>query len=157
AELISERPEYRFDADRLFAEATKFATILHGGIGDVNSPHENSSSRIDFGATVQASFNGSIELLVRALTRLEGEGYALIVTSDTPSEQRRLEELIGETVARLRDDLSGLAAGPNAGDRLRLNGLSAQSLHGGFIFPSPRIAVFTEHEIFGRLKRRGLG
>jgi len=30
-----------------------------------------------------------------------------------------------------------------------------EALHSGFIFPPAKIAIFTEHEIFGRLKRRG--
>jgi len=34
--------------------------------------------------------------------------------------------------------------------------LLPEALHSGFIFPSARIAIFTEHEIFGRLKRRGI-
>lgn len=33
--------------------------------------------------------------------------------------------------------------------------LLAEALHFGFIYPSAKIAIFTEHEIFGRLKRRG--
>ncbi len=30
-----------------------------------------------------------------------------------------------------------------------------EAIHSGFIFPPAQIAIFTEHEIFGRLKRRG--
>jgi transcription-repair coupling factor (superfamily II helicase) len=30
-----------------------------------------------------------------------------------------------------------------------------EALHSGFIYPAAKIAIFTEHEIFGRLKRRG--
>jgi transcription-repair coupling factor (superfamily II helicase) len=33
--------------------------------------------------------------------------------------------------------------------------LLTEALHFGFIYPSAKIAIFTEHEIFGRLKRRG--
>ena len=33
--------------------------------------------------------------------------------------------------------------------------LLPEALHSGFIYPSAKIAIFTEHEIFGRLKRRG--
>jgi transcription-repair coupling factor (superfamily II helicase) len=30
-----------------------------------------------------------------------------------------------------------------------------EALHSGFMYPAAKIAIFTEHEIFGRLKRRG--
>jgi transcription-repair coupling factor (superfamily II helicase) len=30
-----------------------------------------------------------------------------------------------------------------------------ETLHSGFMYPAAKIAIFTEHEIFGRLKRRG--
>jgi transcription-repair coupling factor (superfamily II helicase) len=33
--------------------------------------------------------------------------------------------------------------------------LLPEALHSGFIYPAAKIAIFTEHEIFGRLKRRG--
>ena len=33
--------------------------------------------------------------------------------------------------------------------------LLPEALHSGFIYPQAKIAIFTEHEIFGRLKRRG--
>jgi transcription-repair coupling factor (superfamily II helicase) len=33
--------------------------------------------------------------------------------------------------------------------------LLSETLHSGFIYPPAHIALFTEHEIFGRLKRRG--
>src|SRR5262249_27035766 len=110
---------------------------------------------IDFGASPQPAFNGSVHLLIQSLNRLAGEGYTVHLSSDTREEQQRLEELIGEAAAP-SSGMAGVEGDTgDAVEELRARPVFlGQALHSGFVYPPARIAVFTEHEIFGRLKRR---
>ncbi|MGB2959746.1 MAG: transcription-repair coupling factor, partial [Bacteroidota bacterium] len=113
------------------------------------------SSRVDvdFRSAPQPAFNASVKLLRAALADLLRHQHAVIISCDSPSEQQRLKELLssieGETMepgsARLIDDAVDL-------ERLEF---SRETLHEGFVIPEGRLAFFTEHQIFNRLKRRG--
>lgn len=142
-----------------------FRRIVHSAIRTAGEP-----SMLEFGAASQPSFNGSIKALVQEIDRLNGAEFTVYLTCDTKQEADRLEELIDEELAQTPVS-EARPVSPSAGQahllqrRIRLGwkplaenhkpfALLAESLHSGFIFPSARLAVFTEHEIFGRLKRR---
>lgn len=110
---------------------------------------EASGVLIDIPAAPQPLFNGSIERLTDAMVTLASAGDTIWLTCDTKEEAVRLGELIEEVVT---SPSSG--AGKVAGSLAPV--FLAETLHSGFVFPGARVAVFTEHEIFGRLKRRGL-
>ena len=106
------------------------------------------AAAIDFGARRQQSFNGSIAALRGDMAALQEEGYAIYCTSDTNAELARLKDLLksfpgespGEQVAAV--------------DPARIR-FSLDALHGGFVLPGARLALYAEHQIFNRLKRRG--
>jgi len=146
-----------FTFDEVQGHATRHTLIINalfGGEGFGTSRHT-----IDFSSSSQPSFNGSINRLVETLARLTLEGYSVYLTSDTKQESERLSELIEEVVTAPEE-----RGEPQLEER---NSASAregeihptflfETAHSGFMIPSAKIAVFTEHEIFGRLKRRGL-
>ncbi len=106
---------------------------------------------IDFSSALQPSFNGSINALVANLEKLSAESYSVILMSDASSETKRLKELIDEVITSPDAEASG---------RHEISDIKpeflTETLHSGFLYPSAGIAIFTEHEIFNRLKRRGL-
>ena len=106
---------------------------------------------IDFGGRLQPAFNGSIAALRKDLASMQRQAYSVYFTSDTNAE-----------LARLRDLLNSFREGKGPGEPDEappvetgsLN-FTLEALHGGFVVPGARLAVYTEHQIFNRLKRRG--
>ena len=106
---------------------------------------------IDFGGKLQPAFNGSIAALRKDLAALQQQSYAVYFTSDTNAE-----------LARLRELLNSFPGGESPGETEEARPLetetfqfTVEALHGGFTIPGARLAVYTEHQIFSRLKRRG--
>lgn len=106
---------------------------------------------IDFKAKPQPSFNGSIAMLRRDLSSLQAAGYAIMVTADSQSEQARIKELLGAH----REPAPGETDASRTTLDIATLQFSGEALHGGFILPDPRVALYTEHQVFNRVKRRG--
>ncbi|MBI1803289.1 MAG: transcription-repair coupling factor [Ignavibacteriae bacterium] len=162
--------------------AGKYPLVINTVFGTGRSEIPNPKSQIDFGSISQPSFNGSVNNLVASLEAFLGEGYTVYLTSDTKEESQRLKELIEEVVTSPenseeerahhrpsfpfpigRGDVAdeagdrgeGQAHLPHLASHIQPEFLS-ETIHSGFTLPSAKLAVFTEHEIFGRLRRRGL-
>src|ERR1051326_1848417 len=137
---------------------------------------ERPKSEISFGSVSQPSFNGSINQLVETLGQLTADGYSIFLTSDTKEEAGRLGELIEEAgadperagISRAGEIVAIDEAEKPDPERLqpadeadiRHPGIHpvflTETVHSGFIDRPARIAVLTEHEIFSRIKRRGV-
>ncbi len=106
---------------------------------------------VDFGGRHQPAFNGSITALRNDLAALQRENYSVYLTSDTNAELARLRELLNSVPGVTA---SGDADGsPHPGTEN--TEFTLEALHSGFFLPGARLAVYTEHQIFNRLKRRG--
>ena len=92
------------------------------------------SRAIRFGAEEPGIFQGELTLLRRMVDRLGEEDYAIHMRCETQAQNNRLEEIFGEW-----SDLISFGLG---------------TLHHGFVFPAAGIALFNDHEIFSRKKRR---
>ena len=84
-------------------------------------------------AKPQPSFGRKLDLLRGELRRLTTLGYERIIVCDNRGQADRLEELLGD----------GLAS------------IEVGAVVAGFILPAAKLAVFTDHEIFARYRRRG--
>ncbi len=80
------------------------------------------------------SVTGSIDPLVRALRAFEREGTAAVVFSETPTQRDRIADLLGED-----EFLADLVVG---------------WMTEGFVWPDAKLAVLTDHQIFGRVLPR---
>lgn len=118
----------------------KFPHIIHSLL-------RSDAGTIDFSSTHQPSFNGSVKVLLQNISKLGSDNFRIYLTCDTKEEADRLHELIEEERTSPAFDLRP--------ETIQVQ-IVPETLHSGFVFPAARIAVFTEHEIFGRLKRRGL-
>ncbi len=128
---------------------------------------------IDLLSIAQPSFNGSVSALVQQLQKLTVDGYTIVLASDTKEESKRLEDLVEEVITQPEERVESniqyrtsnikVQNGFAENDEIdpHTNEIAVQystgSVHAGFVYPSAKLAVFTEHEIFGRLKRRGTG
>ncbi len=100
----------------------------------------------DAGARSQPAFNGSMQMMARDLAQRQAEGYRLILTCDSQSEMNRVRELLTTAATGLEDS-------PPL-DTARIE-FSLEALHEGFVLSEPRIALYTEHQAFSRIKRHG--
>ena len=108
---------------------------------------------IDFKSIPQPSFNGSVAVLRANIHNLQTEGIQVVISCDAQSELKRLKELLGGEEADWKERKQ--AEGPGAPIELDKITFIVHSLHEGFILPESQFAMYTEHQIFNRLKRRG--
>jgi len=162
---IEERETHAVNAigwDILERRAKSFPHIIHSIL-------KSAGDRvIDFNSTHQPSFNGSVKVLVQKISELDAQNFHVYLTCDGKEEADRLHELIEEEFSRpdvflteIPDDKSRFAnrlqrSTPQPQISYPASDILPETLHSGFIFPAAQIAVFTEHEVFGRLKRRRL-
>ncbi|MGD1043834.1 MAG: transcription-repair coupling factor [Bacteroidota bacterium] len=140
--------------------------------------NSQSNSRIDFYSHPQPPIAGSIKRLIEQVQKFSNQGNTVYLACDTKEEGERLDGLIEEEltapdelgsrsqkleVAHPESDGESQMLEDAEEDRIQNENntrpityqLLPEALHSGFIYPPATIAIFTEHEIFGRLKRRG--
>ena len=120
-------------------------------------------AEFDFGCRPQPSFNNSVAQLDRSIAALQASGTRVVLACDSPAEVARLKDLLASprspepeergsgSDSRMPEEETGTPAGSDIAAVTFLQ----HACHHGFILPAARIALFTEHEIFNRLKRRG--
>lgn len=98
---------------------------------------------VDLGGREPEAFQGSLKLFKEFAERFSShkisghsEPPALFFLCETPHQAHRLQDIFSE---------EGVAA-PNLT-------VAALGLHHGFIFPDSNLAVFTDHQFYGRIKR----
>jgi transcription-repair coupling factor (superfamily II helicase) len=87
---------------------------------------------ISLEARPQPSFGRKLDLLRGELRRLAELNYERVIVCDNRGQAERLEEILGDGVVSV----------------------DVGSITSGFVLPPARIAVFTDHEIFARYRRR---
>ncbi|MEW6510413.1 MAG: transcription-repair coupling factor [Bacteroidota bacterium] len=127
----------------VWSAITRFRSVT------VRSLAGGESGVIDFGSLPQPAFNGSIATLRQDIARLQEEKVDVAITCDSQAELSRLKELV-EALPEEAEETAGKAASAISPVKFAL-----EALHGGFILPEGRLAVYTEHQIFNRVKRRG--
>jgi transcription-repair coupling factor (superfamily II helicase) len=162
-ELVEEGYKDIFDWAAIDRRAGRFPQLVHSSL----TP-STAGSIIRFGSSPQPPFGGSVKRLLEEIRKLSGNDYAVYLACDTSQEEERLTELIEEELTAPErfseaDDKSGGGSFPNSSgtsssDSAPIAPISyrifMEALHSGFIYPPARIAVLTEHELFGRIKRR---
>ncbi|MBX2990763.1 MAG: transcription-repair coupling factor [Bacteroidetes bacterium] len=121
---------------------------------NISSLARSGLDAVDFGTLSQPSINGSVKVLRNHISDLQDKDYSVFVSSDTTAEQERLKDLLMQLEPLAENEERVLHETEHHLDVFRIE-FSLESLHGGFILPDERVAVFTEHQIFNRLKRRG--
>lgn len=119
-----------------FEERTRsFRRLVHARL-------EHAGADVDFGGSPQPLLNGSVRLLAEEIRRRHREGYVVVLASDTAEEKERLKQLLEEEWSQRGEEIVPIR-------------FTEDAVHEGFLYPPSRIAFFTEHQLFGRLKRRG--
>ena len=87
-----------------------------------------------FGAQPCRSFQGELSLLRPEIARLGQDGYTLHLMCETQGQRGRLQEIFAEWADGVAFELG--------------------TLRQGFVYPAAQLALFNDHEIFSRQKRR---
>jgi transcription-repair coupling factor (superfamily II helicase) len=114
-----------------------------------------SSGAIEFGARPQPSFNSSMQVLRQTLSRLQEQSYTIMLMCDGHGESSRLKDLLATASGEFGRGEHVEQEIPKSPLDIPALQFSTVALHQGFLVPWLRLAVFTEHQIFNRLKRRG--
>jgi transcription-repair coupling factor (superfamily II helicase) len=123
--------------------SSRFRQIDHTVIRTAPGKHQTIVN-----ARSQPSFQGSVNQLYRDLAEKYREGYVLYITGDGSEETERIRELI--------DEISNNHSVEETGEvsvRVPINYVS-ETFQRGFVLAESKLLCYTEHEIFGRLKRR---
>jgi transcription-repair coupling factor (superfamily II helicase) len=128
----------------------------------IHSAFQGSAAAIDFQSQSQPSVNGSVRILKEKAAEFSEQGFEVVITSDRQEELERIQDLIEEELPSARKEseedgeyVTDETGAEELGEFTALQLIySTDSFHSGFILPSAKIAVFTEHEIFNRIKAR---
>ncbi len=154
-ELSEEGIHDLFGWDDIEKNMQHFPRIIHSQI----SVPSADVAVIKFNSSPQPPTAGSVKRLIEHIRSYEEKKYSVYIDCDSKDETARLSELIEEELTS-PDGQSGVSRDESSGaERIDAHMPAYQfvmeGLHSGFVFHSAQVAVFTEHEIFGRLKRRG--
>lgn len=127
----------------------------------IHKPFQPSAAKINFQSHPQPSVNGSVKILREKITGFIQQDYDVVMTSDRKDELERLQSLLEEETdeEHLPVPEDFLQEPPPDRDLQRpIEGTrihySTESFHAGFVFEPAQIVLFTEHEVFNRIKAR---
>jgi len=128
---LTEKPDELFFRPEVVLEGLEGLPLVHH-----RGAAAATAGAINFGATAHEAFLGDIEQLAGRLRGYDRERVTSFIFCDRPSQVDRMGDLLDE-----RGGAEGFAR------------IGVAPLHAGFSWPEAGIAVFTDHEIFGRHKR----
>lgn len=151
-ELFHEGVENLATWESIDDQLKQFRTVVHSLLSQADHP-----AAINFSSLSQPPAQGSVKVLLRQLRELTAQGQDIVLVCDTRDEADRLRELLEEEVtAPASSDEAATGSQLTTGLSLPAYQLMTEALHLGFVFPAADLALLTEHQIFGRLKRRGM-
>lgn len=131
---LAERETGFWNADLLFERSRNYRTVTCRAL-------DSTATHVDFNAYPQPAFNSSTKALSDNAAKLSSEGYSVAIVCGAQDQAQRLKELLEEM---------SLDQSSSPGYHIFVG-----SLHNGFVFPEAKLALYTDHEIFGRYKRAG--
>ncbi|MDE7160897.1 MAG: transcription-repair coupling factor [Muribaculaceae bacterium] len=93
---------------------------------------------MSFDTVPQALYHKNFDLIADSFTRLEGEGYRILVLSDSAYQTQRLKSIFEDR-----------------GDDIRFTPVE-RTLHEGFSDSASKVCFFTDHQIFDRFHKYNL-
>ena len=129
---IIPEPEDIFENERFIGKIfRKYSTFfLSGSFQDFKEITE----KIEAPITSQSNMQGNLETLEIELSKKLNEGYRIFIQSDNTSQKKRMMDLLPQFEERI-DFCIGV-------------------LQNGFNLKDAKLAIFTDHEIFSRYKRK---
>ncbi len=109
---------------------------------------QGNENAIDFGSRTQPSFNANLKLIRKDIQKLSRDGYRTILMSESKDLTKRLSDLLDE-------EENTTPQPPPLSEEGEFVRFIEPSLAFGFQIPNEHVAIYTEHELFGRRRERG--
>ncbi len=93
-------------------------------------------ARIDFDCAPQTPYHKNFDLISESFTRLESEGYRILLLTDSPQQAERLRIIFEER-----------------GERIGFTPVVGATIAQGFIDWERKVCYFTDHQIFDRFHK----
>ncbi len=106
----------------------------------------SSASIIDFGSRTQPSFNANLKLIRKEIQRLSRDKFQTVLMSESKDLTKRLRDLMDDEGSEVEEAEHALNSTLQ---------FIEPSLAFGFQIPDAHLAIYTEHELFGRRRERG--
>lgn len=142
--FLIDEPDLIFKENlEIFYKTTRFERTFFSGFPLIKSESINTADKekiteVYIDSKSQPSFNSNIKLLSSSLNELINENYMIFITCSDEYQVKRTRELIEDTLPK--DESANISYLEN-------------SFHEGFLLPSVKIAVYTEHQFFSRFYR----
>jgi len=111
-------------------------SIIHYPSSIIHSPLSIIHSPLSLHADPSPFFNSDLQILEEHINSLTQSGYTIFIQNENEAQKNRMIQLLGESANKVH--------------------LTIGVLHKGFIFHDIKVAVFTDHEIFKRVKHKKL-
>jgi transcription-repair coupling factor (superfamily II helicase) len=89
---------------------------------------------LDIPIISQSLYHNNLALFEENLKKQISEGFRIFIQSDNKSQSKRMQDILGELADNIHFSIGGFQK--------------------GFIIQNPKIAIYTDHEIFDRYKKR---
>lgn len=141
--LLDEPDLIRHEDEDIFLATVRYPRSYFSGFplvkaDSIASSNKNAITEIPFDVKSQPSFASNIKLFYDNLKTLQSDGYEIYIACTDDYQVKRTRELIEDM------DSAKVLGGIKYLDN---------SFHEGFVIPREHIAVYTEHEVFGRYYR----
>lgn len=137
-----------FDWTYIESKISKFKILKSPSLHTID---DNSKNSINFQSTVQPAFNKSIKIFLQKIEELVLNRYSIFITCSSETEAKRFKELIDEILQSENKDIFKNLHWESIKNFLQI---FVEPIHAGFVFHPAKLAVFTEHELFGRSIQR---
>lgn len=140
--LLDEPDLIKEENREIFFKTVNYSRSYFSGFPLVKSEALNESEKAEttelfIDTKSQPSFNSNTKLFAENLSELSAIGYSVYISCTDDYQLKRTRELVDDI---LGDDFNNIKY---------IDG----SIHEGFILPSASVAVYTEHQVFGRYFR----
>ncbi len=125
------------DADDFERRLEKFRIFQYAGAAEGAAAFE-ADAVMRFETSPQALYHKNFDLIADSFTRLESEGYRILVLTDSPYQTERLKSIFEDR-----------------GDDIRFTAVD-RTLHEGFADTEAKVCFFTDHQIFDRFHKYSL-
>ncbi len=119
------------DPDKFAAKYEKYKRIYFTAAPESAQADDS----LSFGCTPQGLYHKNFDLISEAFTKFMADGFGLCILSDNPKQFARLKVIFEDRAEKI--------------DFTPVDG----TLHEGFVDPTSRLCVFTDHQIFDRFHK----
>jgi len=150
--ILDEPDIIKNESEEIFNSLDKFSRTYFSSFSLDKSEsvdNKHSLTEINFDSKSQPTLNSNTKLFYSNLFELNAFGFEIYISCSDDYQAKRTRELIEDSPSPALPE----GEGENRSNPLKNITYLDSSFHQGFILPDIKLAVYTEHEVFGRYFR----